>query len=149
MDPLNLILVGDHKQLRPLSLIPTSGTRHDRSLLERCVEASGSAHCLLEQYRMHGKICQLVSYQFYNNMLQTPVSVREDRQRIEKNPIIWVSVRGTEVMRPQTTSYVNDEEIKVVQQVVTTLRERHPSATIAVLTFYKGQLDELMRATPA
>lgn len=150
MNPKNLILVGDHKQLRPMSMIPSSGTRHDRSLLERCVDASGSAHCLVEQYRMHQKICRLVSYQFYpDNMLQTPESVRDDRQRKEKNPIIWVSVQGTEVMRPKSTSFVNHEEIKVVQQVVTNLREKHPRATIAILTFYKGQLEELMRSTPA
>ena len=52
-------------------------------------------------------------------------------------------------MPPKTKSYVNYEEIDAVQRVATFLREKHATATIAVLTFYKGQLQELMRATPA
>lgn len=152
MDPKNLIMVGDHKQLPPTSMVPPQelqGTGHDRSLLERCVAASGSVHRLVEQYRMHEKICQVVSKQFYNSMLQTPTSVRDDRQRKEKHPLIWVSVCGSETIPPKTKSFVNYDEISVVQRVVTKLRERYPTVTIAVLTFYKGQLQEMMRATPA
>lgn len=67
----------------------------------------------------------------------------------EKRPLVWVSVRGAEVVPPKTKSYVNYEEIDAVQRVATFLREKHATATIAVLTFYKGQLQELMRATPA
>jgi hypothetical protein len=37
----------------------------------------------------------------------------------------------------------------VCAQVASRLRAQHPSASIAVLTFYKGQLQELMRCTPA
>ena len=39
LEPANLILVGDHKQLRPCSMVPPqelANTNHDRSLLERC-----------------------------------------------------------------------------------------------------------------
>jgi superfamily I DNA and/or RNA helicase len=84
MDPKNLIMVGDHKQLPPTSMVPPrelEGTGHDRSLLERCVQASGRVHRLVEQYRMHDAICRVVSTRFYNSMLQTPASVRADRQR--------------------------------------------------------------------
>jgi len=152
MDPKNLIMVGDHKQLPPTSMVPPQelqGTGHDRSLLERCVAASGSVHRLVEQYRMHDKICQVVSKQFYNSMLQTPPSVRQDRQEKEKHPLIWVSVHGGETVPPKTKSYVNYDEIAAVQRVATKLREKHPSASVAILTFYKGQLQEMMRATPA
>jgi len=152
MDPKNLIMVGDHKQLPPTSMVPPQelqGTGHDRSLLERCVAASGSVHRLVEQYRMHDKICQVVSRQFYNSMLQTPLSVRQDRQAKEKHPLIWVSVHSNETIPPKTKSYVNYDEITAVQQVATKLREKHPSASIAILTFYKGQLQEMMRSTPA
>ena len=40
------MLLGDHKQLPPCSLVPPQdlkGTGHDRSMLERCVLASGQA----------------------------------------------------------------------------------------------------------
>jgi hypothetical protein len=127
----------------------SQGTGHDRSLLERCVGASGAVHRLTEQYRMHERICAVVSRLFYNSMLQTPASVRDDRQRKEKRPLVWLSVRGSETIPPKTKSYVNYEEISAVCRVVAKLREKHPAASIAALTFYKGQLQELMRATPA
>ena len=60
--------MGDHKQLPPLSLLPPqelAGTGHDRSLLERCVLASGQVHRLTHQYRMHPAICRVVSHLFY------------------------------------------------------------------------------------
>ena len=84
----NLILVGDHKQLPPTSMVPPSEldgvgtpatrqlrveflilflsclrmqTGHTRSLLERCVLASGAVHRLTEQYRMHQDMADVVS----------------------------------------------------------------------------------------
>eukprot|EP00961_Rhodomonas_salina_P249712 3375400-Rhodomonas_salina.1 len=86
---------------------------------------------------------------FYNGMLTTPPQVKAARQKKEKNPLIWVTVRGMETVPPKTKSYVNWEEISVATAVATRLRQKHPDATIAILTFYKGQLQELMRATPA
>jgi regulator of nonsense transcripts 1 len=80
-------------------------------------------------------------------LLGLAASLLTDTQ--EKRPLVWVSVRGTEAVPPKTKSYVNYEEIDAVQRVATFLREKHATATIAVLTFYKGQLQELMRATPA
>ena len=79
------------------------GSKHDRSLLERCVVASKTVnvpssdgtkaaavhknvHCLEEQYRMHPSICTVVSKQFYNNALRTPPEIRDQRTRIEKHP---------------------------------------------------------------
>ena len=57
--PKNLLLVGDHKQLPPFSAVPpgvAAGKRYPRSLLERCMAASGTAHLLSEQYRMHPQV---------------------------------------------------------------------------------------------
>ena len=143
LNPTNLIMVGDHKQLPPTSMIPEKklvGTGHDQSLLARCC-ATASMHILNEQYRMHGKICALVSYQFYENLLLTSPTIVDDRQRKEKHPLIWVSVRGKEKFLPGKTSPVNYDEISAVLRVVTSLREEHPCASISVLTFYKGQLE--------
>lgn len=52
LKPKNLVLVGDHRQLPPCSLIPPTelrGTGHDRSLLERAVGESGQVWVLREQ----------------------------------------------------------------------------------------------------
>ena len=149
LNPTNLMIVGDHKRLPPTWMIPGTklvGTGHDQSLLARCC-ATSSMHMLNEQYRMHEKICALVSYQFYDNLLLTSPTIVDDRRRKEKYPLIWVPVRGKEEFPPGITSYVNYDEIAAVQQVVTSLREKHPCASIAVLTFYKGQLRvNLLRA---
>ena len=50
--PRNLILIGDHKQLPPTTNVPLrmlAATGHTRSLLERCVVASGEVKQLQEQ----------------------------------------------------------------------------------------------------
>ena len=157
LNPQNLLLVGDHKQLPPTSMVPPrelEGTRHDRSLLERCVMASGAVHKLREQYRMHPQICECISSLFYNAMLTTPREVADARKKFQAgartDPLVWCTVRGNETIPPQSKSYVNWEEVEVASRVAARLRELHPPpATIAVLTFYKGQLSELMKAVPA
>ena len=56
---------------------------------------------------------------------------------------------GSETVPARSKSYVNYQEIDVVRDVVHVLRARHPEATLAVLTFYKGQFKELSEATEA
>jgi len=151
LDPTNLVLVGDHKQLRPTSLVPPheiADTHHDRSLLERAVVASGSVHRLLEQYRMHPSICQVVSKLFYNDALLTPSSVAAHRCQRENKPLVWVPTTSLESVGEGVKSYVNCGECQAVWRVVTTLRRKHPNDSIAVLTFYKGQLLELQKLLP-
>jgi hypothetical protein len=55
-------------------------------------------------------------------------------------------------------SLANAAEVELVCAAAAALRARHPSASIAVLTFYRGQLGEIMarrwtwrssRSTPA
>ena len=65
--------------------------------------------------------------------------------------LVWVDVgeqRG-ESAPERSKSLQNLEEAKVVCSVAVALRSAHPNATIAVLTFYKGQLLEIMRALSA
>ena len=102
--PKNLVLLGDHNQLPPCSVInprDLKNTGHDRSALERCVLGSARAapdrvsesaaegkavekqppacHRLTEQYRMHPAICEVVSRQFYQGTLTTAPSVAQER----------------------------------------------------------------------
>ena len=152
----NLILVGDHKQLPPTSMVPPSeldGTGHTRSLLERCVLASGAVHRLTEQYRMHQDIADVVSGLFYHSLLETPASVAHERQAMlgGKPALAWVDVgEGHGESNPERSkSLQNLGEAKVVCSVAAALRAEHPDASIAVLTFYKGQLLEIMRTLAA
>ncbi|CAE7748714.1 unnamed protein product, partial [Symbiodinium necroappetens] len=151
LQPANLVLVGDHKQLPPTSLVQPQileGTGHNRSLLERCVLASGRVHQLREQYRMHPSIGRLVSNLFYSGRLETPRRVAEDRQACERRPLVWMDVQGRE--EAPNKSYINAAEVNSCLKVVTRLRERiGPKPSVALLTFYKGQLEELMKAVPS
>eukprot|EP00435_Cladocopium_sp_Y103_P023344 s762_g5.t1 len=148
--PNNLVLVGDHKQLPPTSLVQPQileGTGHNRSLLERCVLASGRVHQLREQYRMHPKIANVVSNLFYAGRLLTPSSVTQERQSQEARPLLWLDVQGRE--EAPNKSYLNHAEVAACVRVVSRLRERvGMGPSVAVLTFYKGQLEELMKAVP-
>lgn len=183
LNPRNLILVGDHNQLPPTSLVAPKelmGTGHDRSLLERCALVSES-HLLREQYRMHPDICKLVSARFYKGMLSTPGEVAHLRASQCDVPLCWVPVRVLErrpererscatedevevvgrVARPLIakkktvavagrsgggSSYVNLGEVEVAIRVATLLRRKHPKASVALLTLYKGQHQALQKA---
>jgi|AntAceMinimDraft_1070359.scaffolds.fasta_scaffold14458_2 hypothetical protein len=156
--PHNLVLLGDHKQLPPCSLVPPQdlkGTGHDRSMLERCVLASGQVHTLTEQYRMHPHICAAISRQFYQGRLQTAATTAEERFKHaetagDPDAMVWAQVNGEETVPEDGKSYVNLAEVAATVAAAHRLRERHgPTATIAALTFYKGQLLALLDALPA
>ena len=62
--------------------------------------------------------------------------------------MIWINIESREIAPQNGNSYINHDEISVVQQVASYLLElARPWAKIAVFTFYKGRLDELMKRT--
>ena len=139
--PSNLILVGDHKQLPPCSMLPPQelvGTGHSRSLLERCVLSSGTVHRLAEQYRMPGPICRVVSKLFYRNMLTTPARLAQAKAKAEPRPLVWLRSVGRETVPPGQTSTINPEQVTMACGAAALLRAKHPKATICILSFYKG-----------
>ena len=67
----HLILIGDHKQLRPKTNDYTIGTKHklEISMFERLVKNSLPLTTLSVQHRMRPEISQIVSKHFYQNLL--------------------------------------------------------------------------------
>ena len=159
LQPQNMVLLGDHRQLPPCSLVPPQvlkETGHDRSMLERCVLGSGGkVHRLTEQYRMHPHICSVVSKISYQSTLQTAASTAEARfktaeEHDEVDAMVWAQVFGQETTPEDGKSYVNVAEIAAVVAACHRLREKHGhGVTIAALTFYKGQFLALLEALPA
>lgn len=152
LNPRNLILIGDHKQLPPSSILqPTelAGTGHARSLFERCVLASGQVRRLDVQYRMPAPVCALVSHLFYRSGLETAPDVAADRASAEPNPVIWVETAGVEGSLAGQTTTVNVDQAILSVEVAMDLRTKHPGASIAIITFYKGQLTEITKRLPA
>ena len=104
---------------------------------------------------MHPHICAAVSRQFYQGRLQTADITAEERFKFaegagEPDAMVWTQVNGEETVPEDGKSYVNLAEVTATVAAAHRLRERHgPKATIAALTFYKGQLVALLEALPA
>ncbi|KAK3263029.1 hypothetical protein CYMTET_28145 [Cymbomonas tetramitiformis] len=153
LEPKNLILVGDHKQLGPFTQAPDGDCNQynlRRSVLERCINGGtpGSAHTLTEQYRMHPELCDVVSRLFYQEKLVTNADVATRRTEAERLPVTWVPVRGN--VSSVESSYYNEKEVEAAVIVAQTLRAVHGNdISIAVLTFYKGQVSMLNKAIAA
>jgi hypothetical protein len=124
-------------------------------MLERCVAASGRAHRLTTQYRMHPHVCAAVSRQFYDGELETDEAIASERfavgeERGDADAMVWCQVDGAERVPDDGKSFVNDAEVVAVTAAAMSLRERHGyECTIAILTFYKGQFLALLEALPA
>lgn len=86
-----IIAIGDHKQLAPFSYIqPQKGIPdQEKGYFQRVVAAlSGVVPMLREQYRMHHRICEFVSKQFYGGILVTPAEVRTSRCKSDREGIV-------------------------------------------------------------
>ncbi|CAH1785472.1 unnamed protein product [Owenia fusiformis] len=71
-----IVLIGDHKQLRPIVTNRIAeNLGFDSTFFQRYEE---SAKMLQIQYRMHPSICQFPSNQFYDGLLQADVSQSEE-----------------------------------------------------------------------
>ncbi|XP_069128073.1 3'-5' exoribonuclease HELZ2-like isoform X1 [Argopecten irradians] len=84
-----VVLIGDHKQLRPVVMCQHAAKLGlETSLFERF---SKQAIILTTQYRMHPQICDFVSKEFYENKLETAPS----RVWKEDNPLELLKYHGT------------------------------------------------------
>ncbi|RDW93807.1 uncharacterized protein DSM5745_01129 [Aspergillus mulundensis] len=160
-----VILIGDHQQLRPqiqnydLSRESKGGSLYslDRSLFERLVEPDDGVgvqipFCTLEtQRRMHPSISQLIRDTLYPRLQDAPsVSMYPEVVGMRKR-LFWLDHRvpegnasGNEAM---ATSHWNDHEIQLTVALVNHLLRQgvYQSGDIAVLTPYLGQLHRMRR----
>ena len=137
LNPSNLIIVGDHKQLRAFSDIPTyicNDTQHNMSLLERLVLNKRDVHLLKIQYRMEPSICNLVSNIFYNGELITAPYIKT-----QPNPLVWIHVEGVETSIG--SSYNNIDEVTLIQN----LCYKHINDNVVVLSSYSAQFTLLKK----
>lgn len=117
--------------------------------------AFGERHVLLEwQHRMHPEIAAFSNRHIYGGAaLRTPTSMEVARRwayDAYKSRLVWIDVRGSVT---QGTSYSNTAEAeRIVLELVGFCRharaERRGDSkpwTVAVLSFYKGQVGELRR----
>eukprot|EP01135_Chromosphaera_perkinsii_P000383 Nk52_evm30s78 gene=Nk52_evmTU30s78 len=142
LEPSNMILLGDHCQLRPLSFIADkrySDCNHDRSLLERVAEVlpESSVHLLSSQYRMCKEICDFVSMWFYNGKLKC-------ERKSMLNSLEWIESPDACELQEGSSLY-NNEEVRIVEQIYTEVRRTSMDSTIMVISFYKPQVNALAK----
>uniref|UniRef100_A0A8C5DP98 RNB domain-containing protein n=1 Tax=Gouania willdenowi TaxID=441366 RepID=A0A8C5DP98_GOUWI len=150
--PEKVVLIGDHKQLRPI-------VKNDRarklgmakSLFERCHEIHANKRIMLDtQYRMHEDICQFPSEEFYENRLKTgveqPSSVLLVNQKTSQ--IVFGHVKGNTV-RLVVSSAQGNEESKANQEernIVVLLKlctAKVKPQDIVILSPYNAQVSKM------
>ncbi|XP_033113852.1 helicase with zinc finger domain 2-like isoform X2 [Anneissia japonica] len=155
--PHKVVLIGDHKQLRPIVQEPNARELGmEISLLERYAD---EAIMLNIQYRMHSSICDFPSQQFYDEKLKTDISVSKrkpdtlnwpTRDGNKEYHTLFCHVEGKEESQTVKTeegnenSKCNQQEIECLMKVVQKLLEKRIIAKdILVLTQYRLQLSEI------
>ncbi|KAF2995559.1 hypothetical protein E8E13_003761 [Curvularia kusanoi] len=156
-----LILIGDHKQLRPkvnnyaLTVANGDGYNLDVSLFERMVLAKFPHSTLAKQHRMRPEISSLVRKLTYPELEDADATKRRPALRGFQDNVIFVAHSHPELNAKQLTerrdekamsSKENIYEADMVLQCVRYLGQQgYGTEDIVVLTPYLGQLFRLMK----
>jgi hypothetical protein len=155
----HLILIGDHKQLRPkvenyqLTAVSGAGYNLDCSLFERLVLSNLSSVALEVQHRMRPSISSIIRAQTYPS-LRDHDSVRDfpnvkgvtenlvfiDHRVMEDGELTDDDLHGN--TKTKTSAYEAELCIEIVRYF---LLQGYSSDSVVILTPYLGQLMEILR----
>ncbi|SMR53285.1 unnamed protein product [Zymoseptoria tritici ST99CH_3D1] len=159
-DTKQLILIGDHKQLRPkvnnYSLTVEKGDGFDlnRSLFERLVMAGFPHTTLTQQHRMCPEISNLVRQLTYPDILDAPSTLQREALRGLQNRVVFIEHTKLELLSPvadrrdhgASVSKQNEHEVEMVKKIVKYMAQQgYGTSSQVVLTPYLGQLSLLRR----
>jgi superfamily I DNA and/or RNA helicase len=154
-----MILIGDHKQLRPkvhydLSVERGHGYDLNRSLFERLILRGYPHETLLEQHRMRPELSALVRHLTYPDLIDAPKTRKNPKIRGFSDNLIFVNHKEHEIDMTNvpdwrdttsTSSKKNLFEAKMTLKCVRYLGQQgYKTDNIAVLTPYLGQLRLLL-----
>ena len=143
-----IVLIGDHKQLGPTIQSEKAKKILEKSLFERLLHGGWPSVMLDTQYRMHPKIAEFSSKNFYGGKLQN--GVKEISRQIPETtpwpnrlPVTFINVEGQE--KPSGTSWCNYEEVNILKIIVERLLKcQHISPKdIGINTPYTGQVKRI------
>lgn len=156
-----LILIGDHKQLRPkvssyrLSVEKGEGYDLNRSLFERLILRGYPHQTLMQQHRMRPEISSLVRVLTYPDLVDAPKTSGRDNLRGFQDNIVFLDHShleddNSEIANWKDTSSFSSKrntfEAEMVLQCVRYLaQQRYGTDRIVVLTPYLGQLQLLQK----
>jgi hypothetical protein len=151
-----LIMIGDHKQLRPfvnydLSVEKGDGYDLNRSMFERLVLRGYPHEVLAQQHRMRPEISNLVRQLTYPALIDAPKTQNRPDLRGFSDNVIFVNhdqPEDTASGDPETvnlnTSKRNTFEAEMAFKTVKyLLQQNYDASSIVVLTPYLGQLKKL------
>lgn len=153
-----LVMIGDHKQLRPkLELYELSAEREKRGAIRYDLDVSMFERLLLKrksvnavqltiQHRMRPQIADLIRPEVYSTLLDhDKVKLYPSVKGVSKDVFFW-SCAGKEEKDPGLNSYANSEEAKRVVALVGFLcKQGYSKNSITVLSPYVGQLIKLRK----
>jgi len=158
-DTKQLILIGDHKQLRPrvhhdLSVEKGCGYDLNRSLFERLILRNYPHQVLSQQHRMRPELSALVRQLTYPDLIDDPRTQRRPDLRGFRDNLIFVNHKENEIEMEDVpdwkdttspSSKKNLFEAKMALKCVRYLGQQgYRTDNIAVLTPYLGQLRLLL-----
>ncbi|KAL6719662.1 hypothetical protein ACLMJK_001583 [Lecanora helva] len=150
-----LVLIGDHKQLRPkvnhdLSVEKGEGYDLNRSLFERLVLKGFPHQTLFKQHRMRPQISALVRELTYPDLTDALQTQSRDNLRGLRDNLIFISHKHQEIDSKEgakwrdtssVSSKQNKFEVDLVLKIVRYLAQQgYGTDDIVVLTPYLGQL---------
>ena len=148
MGAKQVILVGDHCQLRPVVMCKKAAKAgFTQSLFERLILLGENPIRLQVQYRMHPCLSEFPSNIFYEGTLQNGVTVEERLKLsfefawpIPSKPMMFYNCVGQEEISSSGTSYLNRGEAIACENIVSKLLKSNVSASqIGIITPYEGQ----------
>ncbi|XP_054472216.1 helicase with zinc finger domain 2-like isoform X2 [Anoplopoma fimbria] len=153
--PEKIVLIGDHKQLRPI--VKNERVRKlgmAKSLFERFYTMHKSRALMLDtQYRMHESICKFPSKEYYEGKLKTGVEQPSSVLRVgdKTMPIVFGDIIGETVSLVVNTAKGNenskankeerDKVIEIAGKLVTAAKIEQQS--IVILSPYNAQVSEI------
>lgn len=156
-----IIFAGDHQQLPP-TIKSNEAAKQGlaTTLFEKGIHKHPSQASMLRvQYRMHEKIMEFSSRQFYNGQLQAHESVAAWRLRPYHAPVEFIDTAGigyAEKQDPETLSRYNEEEAQALIRYVEALVEElsveswlEEKITMGIITPYRAQVDRLVALAEA
>lgn len=139
----HLILIGDHKQLRPSNAVYKLAIdfNFDISLFERMVNNDVPCYTLGEQHRMRPEIASLITPSIYNE-LKNHISVnnREHIRGVTKD-VFFLNHNVYEKEVEEISSKSNDHEARFLIMFARHLiLQGYKTHQVTILTTYSGQL---------
>ncbi|XP_028431025.1 helicase with zinc finger domain 2 isoform X1 [Perca flavescens] len=153
--PEKVVLIGDHKQLRPI--VKNERVRKlgmAKSLFERYYTMHKSRAVMLDtQYRMHEDICKFPSEEYYEGMLKTGVNQPSSVLRVDGKtmPIVFGDIKGETISLVVSTAKGNenskanqkerDKVIDIAEKLVKNAKIKEQD--IVILSPYNAQVSEI------